>query len=146
MLKHTLVAGIMSLGFIIATPAMAQGNYDSQRIYPTNHHNHQPVRHCVPGKQINRMQRNQRNRIEAGVQNGSLVRSERAQLNQQQANIAAQERQMRGDGCLTTREFDKLISTLKWTSGQIHALTTNHLRRGQGNRHGGRDRNRNNRH
>lgn len=132
MLKYTLVAGIISLGFIVSTPAMARGGHDFQRIYPVhnNHNHHQPVRHCVSGKQINKRQKQQRRRIQQGVRSGALVKWEEQQLNKQQRNIRKTENRMRrSDHCLTRNEFNQLMNRLDRASNKIRKLKSNNKRR-----------------
>lgn len=130
MLKQTLVAGIMSLGFIISAPAMAHSSHDSQTIYPTHsHNNYQPARHCVPGHRIDNRQDRQRHRIRQGVRSGKLVHWEKKQLKKQQRRIRHKESRMRSDGCLTRHEFNKLMNRLDRASHKIRALKSNHIRR-----------------
>nr|CAA6821501.1 MAG: Unknown protein [uncultured Thiotrichaceae bacterium] len=128
MLKHTLVAGIMSLSFIISAPATARSGHNYERIQPANHH-YQPRRHhCVAGHKINNRQANQRYRIRNGVERGKLVGWEKVTLKKQQRRIRKAEKRMRADGCLTRKEFRRLMNRLDNAGGQIRSLKSNNVR------------------
>nr|PID33975.1 MAG: hypothetical protein CR976_02740 [Thiotrichales bacterium] len=128
MLKNTIIASVIGLGFIVSAPAMAHGNHDFESIQPANHYHHQPARHCLSGHRIDKRQVKQRNRIRDGVQSGRLVHWEKKQLNKQQRRIRRKENRMRSDGCLTRYEFNKLMNLLDQASHRIRELKSNHIR------------------
>lgn len=131
MLKQALVIGIMGLGFMMSTSAMARPH--------GAHNNHnwiQPVRHCVPGHRVNQRQANQEHRIRQGARSGELVKWELKELREQQQRIQRTENRMRSDGCMTRDERDRLLSRLDRASQRIKQLKNNHIRRGHfGGRH-----------
>lgn len=133
MLKQTLVAGIMGLGFMVSAPVMAHGGHGA------HNHNHnwiQPARHCVSGNRVNQRQANQNRRIKQGVRSGALVKWERRELRQQQQRIKNAERRMLRDDCLTRDERNRLMNRLDRASQRIKQLKHNHVRRGNyGGRH-----------
>ena len=140
MLKQALTTGIISLGFMIATPAMAHNisinyhNHDFQIIQPV--HQPRPVQHCVNGAKVNKMQANQQRRIQRGMRKGQLVKWEVKKLKKQQHRIRKSEQQMRHSGhCLTRQEAKQLIHRLGKANQKIHNLKRNNVRRGHGHGH-----------
>jgi hypothetical protein len=72
-------------------------------------------------RSVNARERNQRHRIHAGVQDGSLTRREAHHLRHQQARTERLERRMRADGGgLGPRERLRLDRRLDRSSANIH--------------------------
>ena len=145
MFKQIITLSIVGAGLLFtgsATAHSAHGhhghNNDYQVIAPILHPAPRPVRHCVTGHRINKMQANQQHRIQKGKRQGKLVRWEMKQLRNQQRKIKQAEQRMRNSHhCLTKQESKKLVKRLQRANRKIQQLTRNGAR----NRHGRNNRN-----
>ncbi|MBI5341995.1 MAG: hypothetical protein HZB63_01475 [Deltaproteobacteria bacterium] len=99
MAKGIVMAAILVLAVTIAAPAFA-GDTSS------------------PG--IEQRQRNQQQRIDEGVRNGSLTPAEAARLEREQAQIERQERRLKADGDFTPRERARIQHRLDQSSRHIY--------------------------
>ena len=137
MFKQIISSGIISVGLLFtgtATAHSAHGyhGHDFQVITPITHPAPRPVRHCVSGHRINKMQANQKYRIQQGKRHGNLVRWELKQLKQQRRDIKKAEQRMRNSHhCLTQKEENKLVKRLKRANRKIRELKRNNARYGR---------------
>ena len=72
---------------------------------------------------VNRMQAQERNRIEQGIRSGQLTRGEADRLVAEQRSIQAEERRYRADGVLTRAERTDLTRDLNAASRHIYNET-----------------------
>jgi hypothetical protein len=113
MLKHTVIAAFVGLGFC-ASMASAQTPATSA---PTSD----------PHMTVNQRLENQHDRIQAGTKDDQLTKSERTHLRADDAAIRAQEKVYRqaNDGKLTKNESRQLNRELNRSSRQIYRARHN---------------------
>jgi hypothetical protein len=113
MLKHTVIAAFVGLGFC-ASVASAQ---TPTTMTPTND----------PHMTVNQRLENQHDRIQAGTKDDQLTKAERTKLRADDAAIRAQERVYRqaNDGKLTKGEKHQLNRELNRSSRQIYRARHN---------------------
>ncbi len=134
MFKQIIMHSLIGVGLLCAAPVMAHSQHDYhshqfQIITPIIKPAPQPVRHCVSGKHINKMQASQKSRIQRGKRQGRLVRWEVRQLKQQQRHIKQAEQRMRNSQhCLTKQEANQLTKRLRRADRNIRQLKHNNVR------------------
>ena len=136
MIKKIVSGGIIALGIIISSPAMAHSyinvhihEFESiQPINHVNHHHHRPK--CVSAANIDQRQNNQQRRIRNGIKKGKIFAWEIKKLNKMQRRIHKQEKKMRRNGnCLTKKEEKQLQNMLNKASKKIRQFKRNDFMR-----------------
>jgi len=148
MFKSALMTGLIGISVLASGAAFAEGQHHGGYHHGGNHSGGfinirimppppPPRPRCVPGNLVDDMQADQAGRIRDGRRSGDLTQSEVATLNAQQDRIAAAERRMRSDGCLTLAERNDLVARLEAAARDIYRERNDHERRGGRDDRGG---------
>lgn len=107
------IVGLLMLGSLGLTATQAQADW--------NHDGHAARQNRLYSQQIDARQEHQRDRIRAGLHDGSLSRHEFRDLMREQHGIRVMEHHFRADGVIDAHEFRRLEHALDRASRDIRA-------------------------